>query len=364
VSALFALLVAGCVGGPSVRGGDGGREPDALFHLEPRWLGADSAYSVDLGGDRTLWLFGDSFIATSSKTARAESTFARNSVAVMTGRDPSTASMQFAWTPAGDAGVPTAFFPAPSPDTWCWPAGGLRFRSGPLLVFLAVTRETPNQGLGFTEAGFTAVIVDNPDDGPDAWHPRRITAPLPAWDDTVKVGNAVVIDGDFLVSLTSGNHTQHTGWLVRWPSAEARAGDLSHPQWWNGEAGWVAQSALTHAPVAVLDDAGPECSLHFDAGKGQWVHVASHGFGASTVAIRTAPAITGPWSTPVDVFTPPESYGAHPFVYAAKAHPELVSRTAGALVVTYATNSFTFSDLFTPDGIAHLYWPRFAEISF
>ena len=31
----------------------------------PRWLGGDGAYSIDLGGDRTLWLFGDSFIATS-----------------------------------------------------------------------------------------------------------------------------------------------------------------------------------------------------------------------------------------------------------------------------------------------------------
>ena len=37
---------------------------DALFHSDPRWRGGDAAYSVPLGGDRVLWLFGDSFIAT------------------------------------------------------------------------------------------------------------------------------------------------------------------------------------------------------------------------------------------------------------------------------------------------------------
>ncbi|MEA2698994.1 MAG: hypothetical protein QOI66_3265, partial [Myxococcales bacterium] len=39
-------------------------DADALFRRDPRWLGGDAAFSVALGGDRILWLFGDSFIAT------------------------------------------------------------------------------------------------------------------------------------------------------------------------------------------------------------------------------------------------------------------------------------------------------------
>src|SRR5204862_5299423 len=110
-----------------------------------------------------------------------------------------------------------------------------------------------------------------------------------------------------------------------------------------------------------IESAGTEFSVHFDATSKKWVHVTSHGFGASTIALRFADAITGPWSAQTDVYTPPESKSAKPFVYAAKAHPELATGT-GDLAVTYATNSFDFPTLFKPEGGA-LYWPRFVRVS-
>ncbi|HZA02118.1 MAG TPA: hypothetical protein VE665_07540 [Hyphomicrobiaceae bacterium] len=33
-----------------------------LFYRDPRWRGGDDAYSIRLGGDSVLWLFGNSFI--------------------------------------------------------------------------------------------------------------------------------------------------------------------------------------------------------------------------------------------------------------------------------------------------------------
>ena len=63
------------------------------------------------------------------------------------------------------------------------------------------------------------------------------------------------------------------------------------------------------------------------------------------------------------MYRPPESNGPRPFVYAAKAHPELVGPEAADLVVTYATNSFEFDDLFTPQGARALYWPRFVLVT-
>ena len=38
-------------------------EADAMFHRDPRWLGGDDAYSIDLGDGRIAWFFGDSFVA-------------------------------------------------------------------------------------------------------------------------------------------------------------------------------------------------------------------------------------------------------------------------------------------------------------
>ena len=67
-------------------------EADQLFRHDPSWIGGDAAYSVDLGGGRVLWLFGDSFIAKSPARSRADASFIRNSVAIQSGSaDPSAA---------------------------------------------------------------------------------------------------------------------------------------------------------------------------------------------------------------------------------------------------------------------------------
>lgn len=70
---------------------------DALFRQGPRWLGAVGADSVPLGGDRVLWLLGDTFVATSPKHVRAESRKIRNTVAIQTGCDATSATNPSAW---------------------------------------------------------------------------------------------------------------------------------------------------------------------------------------------------------------------------------------------------------------------------
>jgi hypothetical protein len=147
----------------------------------------------------------------------------------------------------------------------------------------------------------------------------------------------------------------HDGRFARWPLDAIGSGDLSEPEWWDGSA-WSATAAVA------IPGGATECSLS-QVGD-VWLHVASRGFGATTIAIRTAPAITGPWSDPLDVFTPPESAAPNAFVYAGKGHPTLTTHTPGAtIVVTYANNSFTFSDLFDPANEQTLYWPHVAELA-
>lgn len=331
-------------------------EADALFHQDPRWLGADAAYSVDLGGGRVAWLFGDSFIATSAANVRAESKMVRNSVAVQTGIDPTRARMSFAWG-TSDATAPVSFFPEAG-EVWHWPGGGIRFPGGSLVVFLA-REHGSSGGLGFESAGWEAVRVDNPDDDPGAWRLRWLVPPPQAFD--AVVGSAVAVDGDHVVALATRANGAHWVYLARFPAASLGAGDLSGLEWWTG-AGWTPATQVD-SPAAVFDlDSATEASFHFVSAIGSWLLVASRGFGASTIAIRTAPAVTGTWSDAADAFTPPESLGPHPFVYAGKAHPEL-GTPDGSLAVTYATNSFQFVDLLSADGQAKLYWPRFARLT-
>ena len=54
----------------------------------------------------------------------------------------------------------------------------------------------------------------------------------------------------------------------------------------------------------------------------------------------------------------PESQLQDAFVYAGKAHPELIGAD---LVATYAANSFDFSELVADPS---LYYPRFVRVSY
>jgi hypothetical protein len=346
--ALYCLALAGCwSGGPDIAGHGTRRvDLDAAFHQDPRWLGGDGVYTIDLGDGRVLWLFGDSFIATSDAHVRTESTMVRNSVAVMTGTDLATAPMTFAWH---DGSPPSSFFPEDG-ASWFWPADGARLPTG-LLVFLNEQIATPNQGLGFAAAGYRAVRVVDPSGPPASWTVEPV-ATVPAPHDATANIACSVVDGDHLVALVTDTDAHH-GRLARWP---IDAADLTAPEWWDGNA-WTAQAALTGAPAIVIDDGASECSLSRNGD--EWLYLASQGFGATTIGVRDGFHLEGPWSEPVTVFTPPESSADHAFVYAGKAHPMLVGK---GLVVTYADNSFTFGDLFDPARAATLYWPHVVEI--
>lgn len=341
VKRVLCFLLCACGSARPTATGTQWEAADAIFHSDPRWLGADAAYSIDLGNDRSLWLFGDTLVAKTSNHTRAESTMVRNSIAVQTGRDPTKASIAFAWGPQN-----TSFFPD-SGDAWSWPSGGVRVPNGPLVVFLSsVKRTKENDPLGFAYDGWRVAIVDRPEDAPSAWNVRYVDGPpadaFPA---------TAVRDSGFVFVLFAQPSGSHDAFLARMDEHALASGTIA-PEWWTGDA-WSTRDKAR----VVIESAGTECSLHFDAGTKRWVHVTSRGFGATTIAVRISSRIEGPWSEAVDAYRPPESKGARPLVYAAKAHPEL----DGSLAVTYATNSFDFWTLFKPEG-ATLYYPRFVRI--
>lgn len=334
-------------------------EGDRLFRSDPRWLGGDAAISVPLSGGRTLWLFGDSFVDETEPYTRAGAAFVRNTVAIQTGADPRKAQMRFYWRRAKD-GSPAAFFPNRK-DIWYWPRSGIRLGGGSLIVFLHKIKAT-NDGLKFASAGYAIAQVTNPDSEPSQWQMRVVEQrDLPF--DALPGGDAV-IDGEQVVVLaTREKRAPHAGALVRYPAAPFFNRDLSKSEWWLGEKkGWVAVSGVgRRGPPFVMDDAGAESSLHWDARLNAYVHVASYGFGATTIGVRTAPKLTGPWSAARTVYRPPESDAPRPFVYAGKAHPELIGPD-GSLLVTYVANSFDHKKLLSAEGERTLYWPRFVAI--
>lgn len=331
-----------------------------MFHKNPRWLGADAAYSIPLGGERVLWLFGDTYIATSDRYIRSESTMVRNSVALQEGLDPTKAKITFYWNTKN--GKPASFFPERGGEYY-WPLHGAMLQNGNLIIFTSRVRDTPGEGLGFAARGWALQIIDGrfTTKTPDEW---RVDTVIPRNAPAGRaVGQSVVSEGSDLYVLSVVEPGNHEGAIVKYSQKDLEGGLADNYSWWNG-GGWTENVSLqSREPAAVMADGGPECSLHFDATLQKYIHIMSLGFGSTELAASFATKITGPWSAPSPFFRAEECKRSGVLVYAGKAHPEL---DAGRdeegrpfLAATYATNNLDFSQAVADLSI---YYPRFVRI--
>jgi hypothetical protein len=323
-------------------------EADALFRSDPRWLGSDDAYSIELSPGRILWLFGDTFV---EGISRRDATFIRNSVGIQTGSDPSSASISFHFGRTA-RGEPDSFFRGP-PGTWYWPLHGAVVGDALLLFVMLVRSPIPGGTggidewrylgpLGFFEVfGWAALRVSNPSDDPALWDVRVVAER----HGPAVVGAGVLLEGDRLLAY-AWDEIQRVS-LARWPIDELRADALREPEWWTGT-GWRRE--VTQRSV-VIERGSTEFTVHKDAAGYCQTQVI-----AEEIALRRAEAPDGPWSSPETVFSPEETQRPGVFVYAGKAHPHL----AGAdLVLTYASNADV--DVCLDDD--SIYYPRFVRVT-
>lgn len=330
------------------------READQIFHRDPHWVGADGASSVDLGGGRILWLFGDTWIDPSGTGTRRGARMVSNSVAIQRGTDPTTATITFYWGRAAD-GSPDAVFPNRGGES-LWFGNGVRVGDR-LVLFFARTIRGTGTGLGFECVGWTAVMVENPDEEPSAWQVRELETPSNPLG--ILVGFAAIIQqGEYVYAFGSQNPVKsHPIFGARWPAEEVRRGNLRQPEWWAGERlGWISDSSdVQRWPL--FENGQSDLTIHSDQVDQRFLEVQTQGFGPADVMMRAAPTLTGPWSAPRMVYRPPEYYRPNVMIYSAKAHPEL---TGGDLVLTYATNTFEFAEQLTDRLI---YYPRFVRLT-
>lgn len=322
-------------------------QADRLFRSDRHWLGGDGAFSIDLGEQRVLWLFGDSFIGSKPRDTRQHSVFIRNSAAIETGYDPEHATIKFY---TGLHGRRIAdFAESPEPGRWLWPMHGIALDHRLLLFYVRLAIDPRKHSLGFQSVSWNAFLISNPDEPPSYWRFREIPAPLP--NGKKLIGISLLDRSGFVYAFVQDDRT-HNGYLLRWRDRDAAKGQLEEPQWWCGPAGWQQEAGCEQI---VIPDSGSEFSVQAAPDGHGFVEVNSAGFGATTIVWRHAQRLEGPWSRPEMLYFPPESRAPDAFVYAAKLHPEL---RGGDLIITYVANSMgprVLSDM-------NLYFPRFVRV--
>ena len=126
------------------------------FSYTQGWLGADDAYSVPLGADKSLWLFGDTFVGSKTTEHRSQTkVMARNSIGITVCAPDKNCTMRYFWRNP-DAPKPRSFFDTGTDDLWYWPLDGFVQGKTVYVSLLAVRNKlgaTPNDAFGFEIAG-------------------------------------------------------------------------------------------------------------------------------------------------------------------------------------------------------------------
>lgn len=332
------------------------------------WTGADGAATIPLPGNRTLWLFGDTWIGPVIDGRHAEgSAMVNNTIAISPAgpTPPAHDDVHFLWGTA--SGKPAAWAVPTQAGEWFWPAsGGLivpGLRGDRLLLFMARISRIDNSDSiwNFQGRGSTLLSIANPTDDPAAWKVEQYTLnTLGPGRRVITWGVAALRDpreapGDlFVYGVDSASNLNKLLVLSKTP-----AGTVQDFATWRFRtaSGWSAQEADA---TGVVENVSSEVSIHRlkIGGCDTWVMVYSEPPLGAGILVRTSASATGPWSNPIQVFTCPEpAIDPKLMVYSAKAHPELSA--PGEILISYSVNSTDFWDVAAH---ADKYRPRFVRI--
>ncbi len=386
--ALGALL--GCADpGPAATESD----PDCVPHFPYRqgWLGADAAYSVSLppaeagSEERTLWLFGDTFVHEDpASTDRQGSVFIHNSVGISQCAERGF-EIEYAWGRKAD-GAPAAFLQSDRPGRYWWLFDGFVHRGSLYLGLLEVSDEPAPEtplGLGFRLEGMRLARIPDPQLPPAQWRAEIATL------STTRLAfpaAALLVHEDHLYffSFMAMRNGQQPRFLARLAleSVEEFPADLSSQFETRTPGGGWAAGFLPEKADRLMDDNASEMSVEFHPDLGRWLALYASPLqvgepekpaGASvssTVYIRLAERLAGPWSERVPVYDFPELLDPRrlpgTFCYAAKSHRDLAA--SEELLVTYVCNLSARSEETSWQSLQrlatsmNLYRPRVARI--
>lgn len=335
-------------------------ECDALFSRTSGWIGADGDYSVSLDNNRVAWLFSDTFVGSVKDGKRVDTVMINNSVAIQTLGSKQPVEFFFRTAPDGKH---KALVTPDDKDGYFWLFDGVNTSKGLYFFLLRVMHLDVPGGFPFKLTGMSLAHVPNPADPPDKWKITQCRLPFSRFskDEDIFFGSATLKVGDYIyiygVSSKRKDNGGRTSEMITARVHEGQFGDFSAWRFWSG--GKWGSSFEQAAPL--FDGVATEFSISYIPGIKRYAAVYTAMGISGIIVVRLSPTPEGPWGEPIKVYECPDRlWHKATYSYAAKGHPEL-SSSPNELVVTYATNSTDFPDLFND---ARLYWPRFVRLTF
>jgi hypothetical protein len=311
---------------------------NALFtRFDGGWTGGDGTYSVPLPDQRTVWLFGDSFLGMvfPDRSRPRASALINNCMVVQRGDGLETL---FGGTP--DA--PRALMSPPAGSGFYWPADAT-VEGQRLQVFYQKFHRTGPGPWQWRWIGTDIVAFSLPALKPMSIQPR--TPP-----NGVMYGAAILEDGDTVYIFGTEDRRPSPGVHL----ARARAGRLSQPWRYYTGSGW---SAEPRDSTRLMAGVANQFSVLKIGNRYFLITMDSRRPFHRDIVAYAADAPWGPWQPALKLYTAPEA-GGSVVAYNALAHPQYTA--AGRLLLSYNLNPVDdFDALFTN---VDLYRPIFIRV--
>ena len=319
------------------------------------WLGADAAYSIPLPDGRDVWIFGDTLYGEKRVVRGNAPQMVRNSIGIST---CGSGRWKLTYVIRKDAdGRPHDFFPARLPHTWYWAMDGFVVKHDLWVTLLCVRSEpsAKSQAMAFATCGAGLAHIPSPGSDPQKW--KMQIMPLVADGAHAYPSATAVVSARnaYIFALKESGTRPLLATRIPLSGLSDPAG---HLQYLAGNGKWKSGFDPQSAKE-VMRRGSTELSIRYHPELHKWLAVMfAPGAFTSTILLRSAPRMTGPWTEGQPIYQVPEmqpgkpGYDKNIFCYAAKEHPEF---ERGDLVFTYVCNTFAVPELATNLGI---YDPR------
>jgi hypothetical protein len=310
-------------------------------------IGMDVGSSVSLGGGKSRFLFGDTFLGVFDADGSRNIHGAVHSSTVVV--DDAAVGTCFAGSAFETSAGSVAQLLAPTQDM-AWPLGPARVDGGTLELTYTWVQSDTNDPLGFRTLG-NGIVYGPASAASLPVDVRALSAPV---NDGMPA--AWIVRDDYAYLYRCGSQLG-AGWdpCIVGRAPVAGLTDLASYRYYVSGKGYVGAVA----EASIVTEGAPAFTVTYSAYVQAYLEVYVEPFGSAIYA-RTASAPEGPFSNKVALWRcslPADDPNAS--CYAGFEHPQLDSSDGRHIVVTYSTNTTDFGSM-----VRHpnLYWPRLVTV--
>ena len=334
------------------------------FPLKDGWLGGDGDVSVPINDTTTLFLFSDSYVGNRNQKSRQEPgmKMVSNTVAVQSCLPNGETDVHYYWNNMySDNQGP--IFKTYTNRYKFWVVDAFTIKNN---LYVLLGKVGPKQGaapddiFNFSGLGCTLAKISNPNGPPNEWKIELF--PLPDFTNSFMELRCHAMQDEYIYFFVSRNDTSQ--FLVR-----KQIDFIDNPEipfeYYAFNKKWK-EGIKADDMVTIVN--GFRCNtVNYHTEMKQWVMISDIWFKDNKIKMRTAPALTGPWSDEIVIYEIPEVtpgnslYSKSNFCYLAREHIQYYDTKNHVMLLTYDINNTNYSEILSSPKI---YTPKIITIPF